>query len=153
MKPRKGSNFLRKGRASIKNQHYLITTAVVDRKPVLNQAGAAKIVLESLHWLEDQGKILLDAAVVMPDHLHFVAGLKQGSLSQSMHSLKSYTAQKINFLLQKEGPFWQRHYHDHALRQDEDLIEVVRYALNNPVRAGLVKDFHDYPFWHCRWDM
>jgi hypothetical protein len=58
MKPRKGSNFLRKGRASIKNQHYLITTAVVDRKPVLNQAGAAKIVLESLHWLEDQGKIL-----------------------------------------------------------------------------------------------
>jgi len=153
MKPRKGSNFLRKGRASIKNQHYLITTAVHERKPVFNHAKAANIVLNSLHWLEGQGKIILDAAVVMPDHLHIVMGLKHGSLSQSMHSLKSYTAQTINSILQEEGSFWQRHYHDHAVRKDEDLNKVVLYTLNNPVRAGLVKDFHDYPFWFCRWDV
>ncbi len=153
MKPRKGSNLLRKGRASIKNQHYLITTAVLDRKPVFNQAGAAKIVLESLHWLEDQGKILLDAAVVMPDHLHFVAGLRKGSLAEFMRSFKGYTAYKINELKNKKGPFWQPQYHDHALRQDEDLNEVVLYTLRNPVRAGLVKDFQDYPFWYCRWDV
>jgi REP element-mobilizing transposase RayT len=153
MKPSKGSILLRKGRASIKNQHYLITTKVLDKKPVFAQTEAAGIVLNSLHWLETQGKIILDAAVVMPDHLHIVMGLKQGSLSQLMHSLKSYTAQKINFLLQKKGPFWQRHYHDHAVREDEDLIEVVHYTLNNPVRAGLVNDFHDYPFWYCRWDV
>jgi REP element-mobilizing transposase RayT len=153
MKPRKGSNLLRKGRASIKNQHYLITSTVYEKKPLFNQAGAAKIVLESLHWLEDRGKIILDAAVVMPDHLHLVAGLKHGSLSRIMHSLKSYTAQEINNLLQKEGPFWQSHYHDHAVRQDEDLHSVVIYVLHNPVRAGLINDFHDYPFWYCRWDV
>lgn len=153
MKPQKGSKLLRKGRASVKNQHYLITSAVYEKKPLLNQAKAAKIVLESLHWLEDRGKITLDAAVVMPDHLHFVAGLKHGTLSDTMHSLKSYTAQKINSLLQKAGPFWQRHYHDHAVREDEDLNAVVNYVLQNPVRAGLTNDFHDYPFWYCRWDV
>jgi putative transposase len=89
MKPRKGSNLLRKGRASLKNQHYLITTAVYEKEPLFNQAGAAKIVLESLQWLENQERIILDAAVVMPDHLHFVAGLKHGSLSRIIHSLKS----------------------------------------------------------------
>ena len=151
MKPRKGSNFLRKGRASIKNQHYLITTKVLDKKPVFNQAEAAEIVLNSLSWLEEQGMILLDAAVVMPDHLHFVAGLRQGSLAQLMRSLKTYTAKKINFLLEREGPFWQSQYHDHAVRKDEDLNKVVLYTLSNPVRAGLVIDFHDYPFWYCRW--
>ena len=151
MKPRKGSNLLRKGRASIKNQHYLITTTVLERKPVFSHAEAAKIVLNCLHWLEEKGKIILDAAVVMPDHLHFVASLKHGSLSQSMHSLKRYTAQKINFLFQKKGPFWQRHYHDHAVRKDEDLYHILLYTLHNPVRAGLVNDFHDYPFWYCRW--
>ncbi len=67
MKPKKGSELLRKGRASIKNQHYLITTTVFDRKPVFNQTGTAQIVLNSLNWLEVQGQILLDAAVVMPD--------------------------------------------------------------------------------------
>jgi hypothetical protein len=35
----------------------------------------------------------------MPDHLHFVAGLKNGSLATIMRSLKSHTAKKINILL------------------------------------------------------
>jgi len=153
MKPPKGSNLLRKGRASINNQHYLITTKVYKRKPLLNQEGAAKIVLESLRWLEQQGKIILDAAVVMPDHLHIVMGLRKGSLSEVMRSFKGYTAYKINKLENKKGPFWQPQYHDHALRQDEDLNQVVLYTLRNPVRAGLVKDFQDYPFWYCRWDL
>jgi len=151
MKPQKGSNLLRKGRTSIKNQHYLITSAVLDRKPIFNRPEAAEIVLSSIHWLESQDKIILDAAVIMPNHLHFVAGLKQGSLAQLMHSLKSYTAKKINVLRHRHGPLWQRHYHDRAIRQDEDLNEVVLYTLYNPVRAGLVTDFHDYPFWYCRW--
>jgi REP element-mobilizing transposase RayT len=99
MKPSKGSKHLRKGRASIKNQHYLLTTTVLDRKPLLNQEGTAKIVIASLHWLEKQEQIILDAAVVMPDHLHFVAGLKNGSLATIMRSLKSHTAKKINILL------------------------------------------------------
>jgi putative transposase len=153
MKPRRGSNLLRKGRASIKNQHYLITTAVFDRKPVLKQAGSANIVLSSLQWFEKEGKIILDAAVVMPDHVHMVVGLRKGSLAGFMRSFKGYTAFKINELNNKKGSFWQPQYHDHALRQDEDLNEVVLYTLHNPVRAGLVNDFHDYSFWYCRWDV
>jgi REP element-mobilizing transposase RayT len=153
MKPTRGSNFLRKGRASIRNQHYLLTTTVLNRKPLLIQKDAAEIILASLTWLEKQDKIILDAAVVMPDHLHFVAGLKSGSLAQIMSSLKSYTAKKVNILLEREGPFWQPQYHDHAIRKDEDLNDVVLYILHNPVRAELVEDFHDYPHWYCRWDV
>ena len=153
MKPARGSKSLRKGRASIKNQHYLITTTVLDRQPLLDRKDAAETILNSLTWLEKQGKIILDAAVVMPDHLHFVAGLKTDSLPRIMHSLKRYTAQKINKLLEREGSFWQPQYHDHAIREDEDLNAVVLYALHNPIRAGLVKDFHDYPYWYCRWDV
>ena len=153
MKPSKGSNYLRKGRASIKNQHYLLTTTVLDRKPVFNREDAAAVVLNSLHWLEKQEKIILDAAVVMPDHVHFVAGLINGSLATIMRSLKSHTAKQINILLERDGPFWQPQYHDHAIRKDEDLNEVVLYILHNPVRAGLVKDFRDYPFWFCRFNV
>jgi len=144
---------LRKGRTSIQNQHYLITTAVQKRSPILNQPETAQIILSSLHWLENQTRIVLDAAVIMPDHLHLVVALRQGSLSLLMRSLKSYTAKEINSLLKRQGTFWQPQYHDHALRKDEDLIEVVRYTLNNPVRAGLVDDFHKYPYWYCRWDV
>ena len=151
MKPQKGSRLLRKGRNSIKNQHYLLTTAVHTRKPVLNHPETAQIILSSLQWLESQKRIILDAAVIMPDHLHFVAGLRKDSLDRLMHSLKSYTAKKINALLNRQGAFWQLQYHDHAVRRDEDLNDIVLYVLNNPVRAGLVRDFHDYPYWYCKW--
>ena len=146
MKPPKGSQLLRKGRTSIINQHYLITTTVQKRRSVLNQPQTAQIILSSLHWLESQKRITLDAAVIMPDHLHFVAALRQDTLDRLMHSLKSYTAHKLNDLLNRHGVFWQPQYHDHALRKDEDLNEVIRYTLNNPVRAGLVERWEDWPW-------
>jgi REP element-mobilizing transposase RayT len=153
MKSTKGSKFLRTGRASIKHQHYLITTTVLERKPVFYQPEASNIALSCLCWLENQGKILLDAAVIMPDHLHFVASLLNSSLDKLMHSFKGYSAYKINKLLNRKGAFWQPQYHDHALRKEEDLNKVILYTLHNPVRAGLVRNFHDYSHWYCRWDV
>jgi REP element-mobilizing transposase RayT len=151
MKPPKGSHKLRSGRVSINNQAYFITTAIHERIPFFIDPAAAGIVLDSLKWLDQQGKMVLDAAVLMPDHLHFVAELKTDGLPNLMHSLKSYTAKQVNAVLKRQGSFWQDQYHEHAIRKDEDLKGVVLYMLNNPVRAGLVEDFHDYPFWYCRW--
>jgi REP element-mobilizing transposase RayT len=147
----RGSHRLRKGRASIENQPYFITTAVQDRKAVLTSLEAANIVLAALRWLETSDRMILDAAVVMPDHLHFIATLKDGELPRLMQSLKGYTSRQINTLMNRKGAFWQDQYHEHAIRKDEDLNDIVLYMLNNPVRAGLVRDFHEYPFWYCRW--
>ena len=145
------SHRLRKGRTSIEKQPYFITTAVHDRIPVFVNPDAANIVIGALKWLEQTGIMVLDAAIVMPDHLHFIASLKYGELPRLMQSLKGYTARQINILLNKKGVLWQAQYHEHAIRKDEVLNEVVLYMLHNPVRVGLVKDFHDYPFWYCRW--
>ena len=146
-----GSHRLRKGRTSIENQPYFITTAVHDRIPVFVNPEAANIVLGALKWLEQTGMMVLDAAIVMPDHLHFIAALKDGGLPPLMQSLKGYTSRQINTLMNRKGAFWQAQYHEHAIRKDEVLNEVILYMLDNPVRAGLVTDFHDYPFWYCRW--
>ena len=132
---------LRKERVSLKNQWYLLTTVVHKRKPIFTKPETAEIILSSLLWLENHGKIVLAAGVVMPDHLHFVAELHMETLSELMHSLKSYTARKINVILKRRGQLWQAQYYDHAIRKDEVLHDVVVYCLNNPVRAGLVTDF------------
>jgi REP element-mobilizing transposase RayT len=50
-----------------------------------------------------------------------------------------------------ESSVWQPGYHDHAVRQDEDLRAMARYVVANPVRAGLVKDIGDYPHWDAVW--
>jgi len=151
MKPPSGAHKLRSGRASIQNQAYFITTATHERSPFFIDPAAAAVVLDALKWLDQNGRMVLDAAVLMPDHLHFVIELKTDRLPKLMHSLKSYTAKKVNAVLKRQGSLWQEQYYEHAIRKDEDLHEVVLYMLNNPVRAGLAKDFLTYPFWYCRW--
>jgi hypothetical protein len=41
---------------------------------------------------------------------------------------------------------WQRDFFDHRLRDDESFEEKAAYILNNPVRAGLVNRFEDWPY-------
>jgi REP element-mobilizing transposase RayT len=151
MRPPKGSHKLRGGRVSLENHAYFITTATHERTPFFNDSTAAAVAIDALKWLDQQGRMILDAAVLMPDHLHFVAELKTDRLPKLVHSLKSYTAKHVNAVLKRQGSLWQDQYYEHAIRKDEDLNEVVLYMLHNPVRAGMVEDFHSYPFWYCRW--
>ncbi|MCU0585480.1 MAG: transposase [Desulfobacterales bacterium] len=106
MKPVKGSQALRKGRFSIGSQPYLVITTVHQRQVFLQTKEAAQIVLSALHWLENEKGSTLSAAVVMPDHVHFIIELGRVSLAQLVHSLKSFTANRINSLLGRSGPFW-----------------------------------------------
>ncbi len=152
-KPATGSKALRKARVSIAGQYYMITTAAYNKQKVFCLADAADIVLNTLHWLDTQKRIDLQAVVVMPDHLHFVARLISGNLSGLMHSLKSFTSKKIKSNLNLENKIWQSQYHDHAIRGDDELTKMITYCLNNPVRANMVDDFHDYPYWYCKFEV
>jgi putative transposase len=72
----------------------------------------------------------------------------KGNLIDTVNRWKSYTA---NLLIKKgmAGACWQRGFYDHVLRKEEDTRAVAEYIINNPVRAGLVKTWRDYPFsWH-----
>jgi putative transposase len=149
--PIKRSKNLRKGRVSIIGQPYLITSALHGREELLKDKQASSIVADALKWLHDNHRIDLFAYVIMPDHLHFVAALERGTLPDVMHSLKSYTAKEINKALARKGSVWQDQYHDHAVRNEEDLKEIIYYCLNNPVRKKLVKNYRDYPYWYCKW--
>ncbi len=88
------------------------------------------------------------AYCLMPDHLHLQISARDGNLVDFINGWKSYTANLLkNYGL--KGACWQRGFYDHALRKDEDIQTVAEYIVNNPVRAGLVKNWREYPFsWH-----
>src|SRR6266849_632314 len=62
-----------------------------------------------LHF--DGERYRLSAWVLMPNHVHLLAAPLAGhSLSNMMHSIKSYTAQQANKILQRNGRFWFEDY-------------------------------------------
>ena len=44
------------------------------------------------------------------------------------------------------GGNWQRYGYERIVREDENMLDVARYVLQNPIRAGLVIDVREYPF-------
>ncbi len=94
------------------------------------------------------------AYVVMPDHLHWLRlySGKDSELSEVDGHTKRYCARQINQMRgTKCQAVWQDGFHDHAIRREEDLKEVARYIIANPVRAGLVTRVGDYPLWDACW--
>jgi len=82
----------------------------------------------------------------MPDHLHVLTEgtLLASDLPRFVASFKQQSG--FGFARQYSARLWQDGYHDRVLRRDEETSEVVRYILDNPVRAGLVTVFDQYPY-------
>lgn len=88
----------------------------------------------------------------MPDHLHWLVQLGEPSpLPAAVQRLKGRSARAVNGWLRRRGALWQRGFHDHALRREDDLATVARYVVRNPVRAGLVRRVGDWPLWDAQW--
>jgi len=83
----------------------------------------------------------------MPDHLHWLVQLGTNPLPKVVGLMKG----RASRLAAAGGPLWQRGYYEHAIRDEESLVDVARYIVANPLRAGLVRRIGDYPLWDCVW--
>ena len=72
------------------------------------------------------------------------------SLASIMHSIKRHSAFEANRLLKRNGAFWQVESYDRYCRDHEEWSRTIRYVLNNPVKAGLVKEWQEWAWSYCR---
>ena len=101
-----------------------------------NQRLAAIVANALRHF--DRERYRLDAFVVMPNHVHVLVQPKSGhSLSEILHSWKSFSAHSINKALHRKGDFWMEESHDRMVRDFEELERYRDYIKENPVAAKL----------------
>jgi alanyl-tRNA synthetase/REP element-mobilizing transposase RayT len=113
----------------------------------------------------DHKRYDLFAVCVMPDHVHILfrpwpkADDAAGnpvfwSLSELMHSIKSFTAREINKLEDTRGTqVWENEYHDRVMRSDRDVEEKFHYICRNPWTENLVRPDENYAWvwdWQAR---
>ncbi|QQD20993.1 transposase [Oceanospirillaceae bacterium ASx5O] len=142
-----GYHKLRLGRFSQQNGVYLVTSVTEGRHPLFADwtAGCAAIqAFTSAHLLKDAELLCW---VLMPDHVHWLLQLgTSADLARLVGAMKSASSRAVH-RSGVMGPVWASGFHDRAIRKDENLLPAARYVVANPVRAGLVKRFGDYPFW------
>jgi len=102
----------------------------------LSKPPVTELIANAVRFFQGQ-RYELRSWVVMPNHAHVVVWPMAGhTLSQILHSWKSYTSKEANKLLHREGQkFWQKESFDHWIRDDVERVRLVAYVENNPVKA------------------
>jgi REP element-mobilizing transposase RayT len=106
---------------------------------ILRRRDCREIVDEALHHFDGE-RLALISAVVMPNHVHaiFVQN-PPWPLEKILNSWKTFTARRINALLERRGSLWQRDYFDLLVRDQSHFASCLRYIRRNPEKAHLPK--------------
>jgi putative transposase len=143
---------------------YFITASVIEWKHLFVSAECAKIILNSLAWMQQQKRILLFAFVIMPSHLHAILKPESSPIGETVQQFGSFTAHEILNRLREQNQksilelFQQKkrdRRHEHSIWQDiqakniysmDFLQQKMEYLHQNPVAKDwkLVKDRADY---------
>jgi putative transposase len=128
----------------------------------LNEPNIASIVADALSY-RDGTKYDLMSYCIMPNHVHLLIQITDEHkrsekilythLTSVMQSLKSYTAKECNKLLGRNDQFWQRESYDRMIRDQHELDRTIQYIIYNPVAAGFVKNWRDWKFTYCCYDL
>jgi putative transposase len=105
-----------------------------------------EMVFEQIVRAASDERFAIVAYCFMPDHVHLlVEGLTDGSDCLAfIRRAKQFSG--FYFKKAHGQRLWQRYGFERVLRNDESMLSVARYILENPVRAGLVARVEDYPF-------
>jgi D-3-phosphoglycerate dehydrogenase len=106
----------------------------------LRQSPLADLVERALRFFDGQRYGLGDF-VIMPNHVHvLVTPSGKVTLSEILHSWKSFTAKELNKSLNRSGPVWQDESFDHIVRSAAQLEKFRHYISDNPIKARLKPD-------------
>ncbi|MCB0653895.1 MAG: hypothetical protein KDC85_21640 [Saprospiraceae bacterium] len=93
--------------------------------------------------------ILIDTSLQIPEEqdLFNFEQMDFEPLERIMKRIKGASARYANLELDRAGStFWQKESYDRFIRNEMEFDNVIGYILNNPVKAGIVKKWDDFPF-------
>jgi putative transposase len=82
----------------------------------------------------------------MTNHYHVIIETAEGNLAQGMRQLNGVYTQIINRTDRRVGHVFQGRYKAVLVEKDNYLLELARYVVLNPVRAGMAADAAQWPW-------
>lgn len=91
--------------------------------------------------------VKIDKYVIMPNHIHIIIIIKERHIGRSLHDIVRWFKTMVTnqyITLVKDGEItafdkkiWQRSFHDHIIRGDDDYLKIWNYIDTNPLKWEL----------------
>ena len=141
-------------RSNLAGASYFLTANLADRSSRLLTDHIA-LLRNAFEYTRNRHPFTIDAIVVLPDHLHAIWTLPDGSsdfalrwrLIKTVFSRGLPCGEHRSASRKDKGErgIWQRRYWEHLIRDEEDFARHVDYIHINPVKHGWVKQVSKWP--------
>jgi putative transposase len=118
---------------------YHITSRGNEKKTVFKDDQDRTTFLNTLQHVNKRYNWICHAYCLMDNHYHLLIETPDGNLSLGMRQLNGVYTQLCNKRHQRTGHLFQGRYKSILIQKDSHLLEVCRYVVLNPVRAGMVE--------------
>jgi REP element-mobilizing transposase RayT len=89
---------------------------------------------------------IVHAYCLMTNHYHLLVETPDANLSQGMRQINGVYTQRVNRTHGRVGHLFQGRFKAILVERDSYLLELARYVVLNPVRAGMVTAPGDWPW-------
>lgn len=123
---------------------YHLTSRGNARLPIFEDDPDREQLLATLQEVVARFNWLCHAYCLMDNHYHLIVETIEGNLSQGMRHLNGVYTQRFNRQNDRVGHVFQGRYKSILVERESYLLELSRYVVLNPVRAGMVKKPESY---------
>jgi REP element-mobilizing transposase RayT len=151
---------------------HFVSFSVINWIDALTRIEYKEIIVESLKYCIQEKGLILNAWVIMSNHVHLILQAKEGcTISWILRDLKKYTSKKIISAIEKNPresrkewmlwmfaragkrnsnnkiyQFWQQENHPVELTSNYIMDQRLEYLHENPVKAGIVYEPQEYVY-------
>ncbi|MDO8369425.1 MAG: transposase [Candidatus Nitrotoga sp.] len=131
-------------RIEFSNALYHVTARGDRREDIFEDDEDRQMFLSTLAQVITQFNWICHAWCLMDNHYHLLIQTPDGNLSKGMRQLNGIYTQASNRCHQRVGHLFQGRFKAILVDSDAYLLELTRYVVLNPVRAGMVKKPADW---------
>ena len=139
---------------------YFFTLVTENRAPIFSNSRARSLLHDAFHECRSRRPFELEAIVLLPDHLHAIIELPESDhdyptrvAAIKAHFTRSFLswggqeqARSSSRVAGRRRGVWQRKFWEHTIEDQEDFNRHVDYIHYNPVKHGLAKCPHAWPY-------
>ena len=125
---------------------YHVTARGDRREDIFEDDQDRLMFLSTLEQVITQFNWICHAWCLMDNHYHLLVQTPDGNLSKGMRQLNGVYTQASNRRHRRVGHLFQGRFKAILVDSDAYLLELTRYVVLNPVRAGIAKKPSDWPW-------